>query len=139
MRFTSRKKRHPPVLIIVPLIDILLVLLIFIMVTSTFKRQPAVRLTLPESNRSLSVRADDSHLLVTVAKEAPYFFLGPRAVTLEKLREDLLEAANRNPQTHLSIAADQGAPFGKVIKVLDIADEARFKTIDAFTREAPSP
>ena len=134
MRFTSSSKRQPPAVIIVPLIDILLVLLIFLMVTSTFQRKPAVRLTLPKSKQSAPVGTDENLVLVSIAKDSPHFFLGIEPITLDKLRRDLLAVSEENPNAKLSVAADQGAPFGEVIKVLDIAHEASFKSINAFTR-----
>ena len=51
MRFTTRKQRQAPAVIIISLIDILIVLLIFLMVTTTFKQFPAVKLTLPEAKQ----------------------------------------------------------------------------------------
>ncbi|HMO65707.1 MAG TPA: biopolymer transporter ExbD, partial [Verrucomicrobiota bacterium] len=85
MRFTTGKKRTPPAVIIVSLIDILIVLLIFLMVTTTFRQQPAVRLVLPESTQAQPTGATAETVLVTVAKEAPHFYLGERAVSLEQL------------------------------------------------------
>ena len=52
MRFYVRKRRQAPSVIIVALIDILIVLLIFLMVTSTFKQQPVLKLALPESSQA---------------------------------------------------------------------------------------
>jgi len=51
MRFLVRKRRTAPAVIIVALIDVLIVLVIFLLVTTTFKQQPAMHLTLPESTQ----------------------------------------------------------------------------------------
>ena len=52
MRFFVRKRRQTPTVIIVALIDVLIVLLIFLIVTPTFKQQPSLRLALPESSQA---------------------------------------------------------------------------------------
>ena len=52
MRFVPRKNRKPPTVIVVALIDVLMVVLIFMVVSTTFKNQAAVRLALPESSQA---------------------------------------------------------------------------------------
>jgi len=49
MRFLVRKRKQAPAVIIVALVDILIVLVIFLVLTTTFKQQPALKLALPES------------------------------------------------------------------------------------------
>ena len=88
MQFTIRKRRQPPTIIIISLIDILIVLLIFMMVTTTFKQQPALKLVLPESKQTPKTGATEDNLIVTIAKQEPYLYLGPRPVTLDKLQEE---------------------------------------------------
>ena len=47
MKFVTHKRRQAPAVIIISLIDILIVLLIFMMVTTSFRQTPALRLALP--------------------------------------------------------------------------------------------
>src|SRR5262245_5526318 len=99
MRFSNRKRRQAPAIIIISLIDILIVLLIFLMVTTTFKQQPAVKLVLPQSQQAKQGASDNPHsLILTIAKEAPYFFLNERAVTVDRLGETLKGAAAKDPE-----------------------------------------
>src|SRR5687767_9009020 len=120
MHFTTRRRRQPPAIIIVSLIDVLIVVLIFLMVTTTFKKQPAVKLTLPESQQSKAGASEKAPLIVTIPKTGP-LHLGAQAVTPEKLQQRLAEAVRENPETMVAINADEGAAFGQVIKVMDIA------------------
>jgi len=138
MKFFTRKRRQPPAVIIVSLIDILIVMLIFLMVTTTFKQQPAVKLALPES-RQPKDGASEANLVVTVAKDQPHLYLGTRAVTYEKLQQELVASAQKNPQATLSIRADTEAPFGQIIKVMDAAKAANIRTVDAWTRKPGQP
>jgi biopolymer transport protein ExbD len=45
----------------------------------------------------------------------------------------------KNPQLKLALSADRKAPFGQIVKVMDIAKETGIKTISAFTRESLKP
>jgi biopolymer transport protein ExbD len=138
MQFHRRKRRQPPAIIIVALIDILIVLLIFLMVTTTFKQQPALKLALPESSQAQKSGANEKAPLIVTIDPSGNLRLGPDAkpVTEKALKEELLAAVANNPDLKLAISADTKAPFGKIVKVMDAAKEARLKTVNAFTKEA---
>ena len=139
MQFTIRKRRQPPTIIIISLIDILIVLLIFMMVTTTFKQQPALKLALPESKQTPKTGATEDQMIVTIARQEPYLYLGPRPVTLEKLQEELTTHAAQNPRITLAIRADTEAPFGQIVKVMDAARAAGIKMVNAFAKTAAQP
>src|SRR6266850_2189787 len=100
MRFFFRKRRQMPTVIIVALIDVLIVLLIFLMVTSTFKQQPALRLSLPESSQAQKPGANETAPLVVSVDTNGNLRLGPEArpVTVDQLRAELLAQVSRNPE-----------------------------------------
>ena len=140
MQFTIRKRRQPPTIIIISLIDILIVLLIFMMVTTTFKQQPALKLVLPESKQTPKTGATEDNLIVTIAKQEPYLYLGPRPVTLDKLQEEFRTHAAQNSKISVSIRADTDAPVGQLVKVIDAAKAAGINAaINMFTRAAGQP
>jgi biopolymer transport protein ExbD len=138
MRFPVHQRRHPPAVIIVALIDILVVLLIFLMVTTTFKQQPALRLALPESSQSLKSGASETPPLVVSVTADGNVFLGTDRlpVTIGRLREELARRAAANPQLRLALSADKGAPFGRIVNVMDAAKETGIKSVNAFTKQA---
>jgi biopolymer transport protein ExbD len=135
MQFSTRKRRNPPTVIIVSLIDVLIVVLIFLMVASTFKQQqPALKLALPESKQTPKPGSAEENLIITIAKQEPYLYLGTRPVTLDKLQEELKTKAEKNPQITLSIRADTDAPFGQIVKVMDASKAAGIRAVSAFTK-----
>ncbi len=71
------------------LIDILIVLLIFLMVTTTFKQQPALRLALPESTQAQKSGANETAPLIVSIEPKAICRLGAEAlpVTAERLAE----------------------------------------------------
>ncbi len=135
MRFIVRKRRQPPAVIIVSLIDVLIVVLIFLMVTTSFKQQkPSVKLTLPESRQGKAGASENAPLVITIAKQEPYFYIGSRPVTLDKLQAELVAGVAQNPNVVVSIRADEGSPWGKVVNVMDAAKAAKVKAVSAFTK-----
>ena len=142
MRFYLRKKRQPPAVIIVALIDVLIVVLIFLMVTTTFKKpQPALRLALPESSQAAKLGAEENPPLSVVVEADGTLRYGPEArpTTLEKLRHDLAAEIAKNPDLKLMLRADQKAPWGQIVKVMDATKELRIKNVSASVRTAAAP
>ena len=141
MHFYVRKRRQAPAVIIVALIDILIVLLIFLLVTTTFKQQPSLRLALPESSQAQKTGANEAPPLVVSIdpKGTMRFGADARPVTLERLKEDLVAMLANNPSLKLAIGGDKDAPWGQVVKVMDVAREAGVKESRAFTREPGKP
>ena len=137
MRFLIHKRRQAPAVIIVALIDVLIVLVIFLMVTTTFKQQPALRLTLPESSQSRKTGADEKAPLIVSIDTNGVFRLDTDniPITEERLRSELLTRVARDPELKLAISADKDAPWGQVIKVMDVAREAKIKLVNAYTKE----
>jgi biopolymer transport protein ExbD len=137
MRFPLRKRRQTPAVIIVALIDVLIVMLIFLLVTTQFRQQPALRLALPESSQSVKTGAsEDAPLIVSIDPQGN-IRLGSDAiaVTMERLKSELASRANENPDLRLAINADKAAPFGQIVLVMDAAKAASIKMVNAFTKQ----
>ena len=141
MRFHVRQRRTAPAVIIVALIDVLVVLLIFLMVTTTFKQQPALKLTLPDSLQSKKSGAEEHPpLVVSIDAQGSFRFdRDNQPVTLDQLRSRLLARTAQEPELKLAIRADKNAPWFRVVNVMDLAKEANVKTLSAFTRDAAKP
>jgi biopolymer transport protein ExbD len=140
MRFFIRKRRQAPAVIIVALVDILIVLLIFLMVTSTFKQQPALKISLPESTQAQRTGANENSRLLISIDPSGSLRLGKEAtpVTLERFKSELREAAAKTPQLKLAVNADKSAPVGQLVKVMDASREAKVE-VQLITREPVSP
>ncbi|HZO86296.1 MAG TPA: biopolymer transporter ExbD [Verrucomicrobiae bacterium] len=138
MNFTKSKKHKVPSVIIVSLIDVLLVVLIFLMVSTTFKQeQPALKLTLPESKVAKPGTADQTQpFVVSVSTNFPYFYIGEKPVNYDQLQRELEAAVQKNPQLALKIRADKQAPVGEFLRVIDAGKLAKIQTIDAITEKA---
>ena len=132
MKIAVRKRRAPSI-IIVSLVDILTILLIFFVVSTTFKRdQPEVQINLPDSKTSTKSSSELEHAIVSVNENDEVRLDG------EVIAPEALETAVRNlPATRrasLALQADRKASFGTIIKVMDALKLAGVKNLPAFTR-----
>jgi len=134
MRFYTRKRRAPAI-IIVSLIDILAILLIFFIVTTTFqKNQPQLQINLPESKTAEAAAAEKTEPLVLRVKNDTEISLDDKPVTIENLAASLKSLRQQFPDRPIAMQADREAPFGVVVKVLDALKDAGVKNIPAFTQ-----
>ena len=132
MRFYTRKRRMPAV-IIVSLIDILAILLIFVIVTTTFRRdQPAIVINLPDSKTATSAPSQTDPAILSISPDKK-LFLDTKPVELSGLKLALQEMLAATPNRPLALNADKDAPFGVVVSVMDILKEANVHNVPAFT------
>lgn len=121
------KRRRPPQVIIVSLIDIFAILLIFVIVSTTFrKEQPSVSIRLPESKTTTVAQPKREPVVLTISKESQ-LFLDAKPIVMEKLATTLRELVERDPNTFFALNADRDAPFGTILSVLDGLKDAGIK------------
>lgn len=134
MRFTQGRRRPAPSVIIVSLIDVLLVVLVFLMVSTTFRQTPSVKLALPEARQTEKAGASPDKLVVTIARTEPHLYLAKQPITFERLQQELIATAATRSNLTLAIQADEGATWGDIMKVMDAAKAAKIRVIDAVVR-----
>lgn len=100
----------------VPLIDIILVVLIIFMVTAPALIKPSVKVTLPEA--SSSDETTPSLLNVAIGADGQVL-INNEEVDEASAKELARIEVERNPEVQAVIIADQGIPYGDVIRVLD--------------------
>lgn len=135
MKFYAKAKRTPTV-IIVSLIDIFAILLIFVIVTTTFKKmQPEVSIRLPESTTAGPSDEAEAPVILSITKDSEIVF-GEQNTTLDKL--PALVGVVVLSKQRIALRADEEAPFGLIIKVLDILKTAGVTSgVSAFTQSQP--
>lgn len=139
MKFFAKQKRKPT-LIILPLLDILAILLIFFIVTTTFKKNlPQLQINLPESRTAAMAPAEKLEPLLLRVLDDENITLDDQPVTLEELAGALRRAREESPDRDIAMQADREAPFGLVVGVLDSLQEAGIRNIPAFTQPIPQP
>ena len=119
MKLTLRKPRK--ILInITSLIDVLFLLLIFFMVSSTFIENPGMDLELPESESSSIQQTKD---LVLQMQADDVMFLNNVSVNWTSLRSALESEHLVNPGGALILKADKNVRHGSVVRIMDYAKQ----------------
>jgi biopolymer transport protein ExbD len=128
------KRRRRPEIIIVSLIDIFAIMLIYMIMSMQFKEdKAAVTIKLPES-KSAVVTAQPAKSVVLSITETEEIFLNASKIEVDALKPAILDLMKQQPQPTLALNADKKAPFGTVIRVLDVLKEAGVRgNLSAFT------
>ncbi len=131
MKIAVRKRRAPSI-IIVSLGDILTILLIFFVVSTTFKKdQPEVQINLPESQTATNAPAETEHAIVSVDANDEVLLDGQQ-IAVDQLQKAVTDLPAGRKST-LALQADKKASFGTIIKVMDALKLAGVKNLPAFT------
>ena len=126
MNFYTRKRSLPAVPII-SLIDILAILLIFFIATTTFKkRESLVNVTLPQSSEMEATAERSERVPLTLTKDEE-IYLGDQPVSLDSLSQALRDFKAANPDDKLELKTDQDVPIRFVVEVWDAAKKAEVK------------
>lgn len=132
------RKRRAPVIIIVSLIDILAILLIFFIVTSTFKKDlPQLKIALPESKAAAVAEKKEEPFILEV-KDETTLQLDGRPVTLDGLASALRATNESAPQRGIALQADESVPFRVIVRIIDALRDAGIRNLPAFARP-PQP
>ena len=134
MRFYTKKRRIPSITII-SLIDILAILLIFFIVTTTFRKKISqLQINLPETKKTSQPISSPQENIILQIKSAASITLNNKAVTTETLSTAIKELQKKVPGCSITMQADKEAPFGTVVAVLDALQAAGIKNIPAMTQ-----
>jgi biopolymer transport protein ExbD len=131
MEFKTRKKRK--VLInITSLIDVMFLLLIFLMVSSTFLDQPGIKLELPSADSSVVVEQKDYVLFVDKAGK---MYLNDKDIVLDNLEAKIKDALPKMKDSALILKADQDITHGAVVRIMDIVRKGGVKKLIIGTKQ----
>lgn len=109
---------------IITLIDILAILLIFFIVTTTFKtKESLVKVNLPRSSE-MGAKGDATQRTALALGKDGQVSLGEQVIPMEGLATALTGYRNENPEGELELKADEGAALGLMIEVWDAATKA---------------
>jgi len=128
MKFKRHTELEKGRLDIVPLIDVVFLLLIFFMLTSSFIFQPGIKVNLPKAITSEVVHKKSLILLIT---KEDSIYLNERSVTMDELATRLAIAAKEDRP--VLIKADRTSSLGKIVEVWDLCREEGISQINIAT------
>ena len=142
MRFSKHREDEPEINLI-PFIDVLLVILIFLMLSTTYSRFTELQINLPTANAE-QIRERPNELVVTISSDGLYA-LNRRALagrTADTLATELAQEAQGKSDAVVIISADATAAHQSVVNVLDAARRAGLTRITFAaqgTESSPTP
>ena len=112
------RKRKKPRIDVVPLIDVLMVLIIFFLVTMQFRDLRALNVKLPKIDTAGS-NLISNELIVSISKEGE-FYVNAKEVSIKKLTQLLKATATLPKKPVILVLADEEVPLKHVTKVVDL-------------------
>ena len=115
--------------------DIIFLLLIFFMITSTMVTPNAIKVLLPQGSQQTSAKP---LARVIIDKQLNYYsaFGNEEEMPIdpEAIADFLIECAAKEPEMYVALYADESVPYREIVKVLNIANENNFKMVLATRR-----
>ncbi|MCR9143267.1 MAG: biopolymer transporter ExbD [bacterium] len=102
---------------ITPMVDIILVILVIFMVTTSLVHEASLPVDLPDARATRSSHPERLTVTVDAGGEI-YLSREPSAISLERLQSLLTDTAGANPEIHVELRADRKRPYGEIIDVL---------------------
>jgi biopolymer transport protein ExbD len=138
MKLQSRVREEPEINVI-SLVDVLLVLVLFFMVSTTFLRESKINLRLPEASASAEQTPLGEVLEITIAQNGNYTVNGRLLVNSEQrtLRAAIERLIGAQRDLPVYIRADAQATHQAVITAMDVAGQLGFVDINISTVTPP--
>ncbi len=105
--------------------DVVFLLLIFFMITSTLVHPNALKLLLPQSKNQTSAKPLTT---VSITSDLKYY-VENRRVNFSQIEPLLVEKVGQNPEVYISLHVDENVPMKEVVKVMNIVKRKQYKLI----------
>ena len=109
-----------------PLMDIVFILLIFFVVTSSFTRETGVDVTKPQAQSASQLEKEN--LLIAITREGT-IHMNERQVDLASLQDILKQSLAKAPDREAVVIADKGSETGVLVQVIDMCNLAGVKKV----------
>ena len=132
------KPPEEPDVNITPLIDVVFLMLIFFMVSTTFQKESAVKIDLPKASAQ-EEELKEEVVEVTVNASGEYFINRARVLNRDPrtLKAAIIKHAGSNNERPFIIRADAKAPHQAVVTVMDVAGQLGFSRLSITTEREP--
>lgn len=110
--------------------DVIFLLLIFFMITSTIVFPNSIKVNLPQSNQQAAAKPltrvlidENMDYYISFGNEAP------QAVTYDQLVQQLAETPQHGTERYVALYADETVPYREIVKVLNVANDNHLKMV----------
>lgn len=134
------RARAEPEVNLTSLIDVVLLLLIFFMVSTSFVKQSQITIRLPEAESASVVEEFPQQLDIMITEQGTYLVNGRELINSrpETIRNALQKVSGGNTNLPLTISADANARHQHVVTAMDVAGKLGFVKISIATINDPT-
>jgi biopolymer transport protein ExbD len=131
-------RRESPAIDLTPLIDVVFMLLIFFMVSTTFKDQSMIRIDLPKASQQKQEETQEKPIELTIDVQGNFYVNDRRVVNtqVETLKKALQIAIGDRKHPPLTISADGKTPHQAVVTAMDAARQVGLVHLSIATKNA---
>ena len=132
------RKAEPPRVDITPLIDVVFLLLIFFMVSTTFDKQTQLKVDLPEAGTVDTTEEAQKKIDITIDAQG-HFYVNERELVkhdADTLRRSLGKLAGDATDLPVIVSGDRNAPLQSMMTVLDVAAQLGLSRLSFVARQA---
>lgn len=136
----GKQSRPEPDINLTPLIDVVFLLLIFFMVSTSFVKQSQITIRLPEAESTAMVDAPPEQIDIMITEQGTYLINGRELINNrpETIRNALQRVSAGNTNLPLTISADANARHQHVVTAMDVAGRLGFVRISIATVDDPT-
>ncbi len=128
----SRAYRAMSEINVTPFVDVMLVLLVVFMVTAPLLTA-GVKVDLPKADAQ-AIKDDDNKPMTISLTKAGGIFIGESSVNRDKLVATLQAMTNNDPERRIFLRGDSGLPYGQIMDILGILNNAGFNKVALITQ-----
>jgi biopolymer transport protein ExbD len=128
-----RKPAEEPRIDLTPMVDVVFLLLIFFMISTTFVESPGISIKLPESSTQ-TVDREPKEIKIYLSREGDIYSRDQK-ISLDDFKALLAKHQSDAEQTTVLLLADQDSRHGKVVVLMDLARDAGFVKLAIATEQ----
>ncbi len=132
------RRAEPPRVDITPLIDVVFLMLIFFMVSTTFDKQTQLKVELPEATASEVEEQAPDKIEITIDAQGQ-FYVNERELVkhdADTLRRTMEKIADGRPDMPIMVSGDRNAPLQSMMTVLDVAAQLGMAHLSFVARQS---
>ena len=132
MSFIKKRTRRESFIDISPMMDMVFILLIFFIVTSTFTRETGIDATKPKASSAKELAKES--ILIGITRQGTVH-INETQVNLSSLQTILKQMMAESPDRPVIIVSDRDAPSGAIVDVLDECNIAKVRKVSISAEE----
>jgi biopolymer transport protein ExbD len=131
------RRAEPPRVDITPLIDVVFLMLIFFMVSTTFDKETQLKVDLPEAASRPLEQVENDKIEITIDAQGHYYVNERELIKhdAETLRRALEKSADGRADLPIVVSGDRQAPLQSMMTVLDVAAQLGMARLSFVARQ----